>query len=41
MKETSAENVMQTYLSGIFADKGGSIAILSDNEIEFKKHHTQ
>ena len=31
MKEKSAENVVQAYLSGIFAHKGGSIAILSDN----------
>ena len=32
----SAENVVQAYLSDIFAHKGGSIVILSDNEIEFK-----
>ena len=30
------ENVVQTYLSGIFAYKGGSTAILSDNGTEFK-----
>ena len=36
MKEKSAENVMQTYLSGIVSHKGGSVAILSDNEAEFK-----
>ena len=31
MKEMSVENFMQAYLSGIFAHKGGSIAILGDN----------
>ena len=36
MKETSAENVVQAYLSGISAHKGGSISILSDNGREFK-----
>ena len=36
MKEKSAENVVQAYLSGILASKGGSIAILSENETEFK-----
>ena len=35
IKETSAENVVQAYLSGIFAQKGGSIAILSDSGTEF------
>ena len=30
MKEKSAGNVMQSYLSGIFAHKGGSITILSE-----------
>ena len=32
----SALNVIQTYLSGILSHKGGSVAILSDNETEFK-----
>ena len=36
MKETSAKNVVQAYLSGILAHKGRSIAILSDNGTEFK-----
>ena len=36
LKETSTENVVQVYLSGIFAHKGGSIAVLSDNGTEFK-----
>ena len=36
MKEESAENVIQAYLSGILAHKGGSVAILSDNGTEFK-----
>ena len=36
MKEKSAESVMQAYLSGIFAHKGGSIAILISNGTEFK-----
>ena len=36
MKEKSAENVVQPYLSGIFTHKGGSTAILGDNEKEFK-----
>ena len=36
MKEKSAENGVQAYLSGIFAHKGGSIAIFSDNGAEFK-----
>ena len=36
MKEKSAENVGQAYLAGIFAHKGGSIAIISDNGTEFK-----
>ena len=35
-KEKSAENVVQAYQSVIFADKVGSVAILSDNGIEFK-----
>ena len=37
MKEKSAENVVQAYLLGILADKGGSVTILSDNGTEFKK----
>ena len=36
MKEMSAENVKQAYLSGILAHKGGSVAILSDYGTEFK-----
>ena len=36
MKEKSAENVDQAYISGIFAYKGGRIAIFSDNGTEFK-----
>ena len=36
MKETSAENVVQAYLSGILAHKRGSVAILSDNGTELK-----
>ena len=36
MKETSAENVVQAYLSGILAHKGGSVAISSDNGKEFR-----
>ena len=32
----SAENVVQSYLSGILAHKGSSVAILSDNGTEFK-----
>ena len=36
IKEKSAENVMQAYLSGISVHKGGSIAILRDNGTEFK-----
>ena len=35
MKEKTTDNV-QSYLSGIFTHKGGSIAILSDNGTEFK-----
>ena len=41
MEEKSAENVMQAYLSGIFAHKGGSTAILSDDKTELKKYCTQ
>ena len=36
MKEKSADNVGQAYLSGIFTHIGGSIAILSVNGIELK-----
>ena len=35
MKEKSAENVVQTYFSGLLAHKGGSVAILNDNVTEF------
>ena len=38
MKEKSAENVVQAYLSGILAQKGGSVAILNDNGTEFKNN---
>ena len=34
---SSAENVGQAYLSGIFTHKGGIIAILSENGTEIKK----
>ena len=33
----SAENIVQAYLSGIFAHKGGSIAMLSDNGDRIQK----
>ena len=36
MKEKSAETVVEAYLSGILAYKVKSVAILSDNGIEFK-----
>ena len=36
MKEKSAENVIQAYLSGILAHKDGRVAILSDNITELK-----
>ena len=36
MKEMSAENAVQAYLSGLFTHKGGSIAILNVNGTEFK-----
>ena len=36
MKEISAENVVQAYLSGVLSHKGGSVAILSDNGTAFK-----
>ena len=32
----SAENVAQANTSGILACKGGSVAIFSDNDTEFK-----
>ena len=35
MKEKSTENVLQTYLSGILAHKDESVAISSDNGIDF------
>ena len=36
MKEKSAENVVQAYLSGILGYKGRRVAILSNNGIKFK-----
>ena len=36
MKEKSAENVVQAYLSGILSYKGRSVVILSNNCTEFK-----
>ena len=36
LKEKSVENFTQVYLSNIFAHKGDSIAILSDNGTEFQ-----
>ena len=36
MKEKSAENVIQSYLSGILAHKAGTVVILCDNSTEFK-----
>ena len=36
MKETSAENVAQAYLSGMLAHKESNVAIVSDNGTEFK-----
>ena len=41
MKEKSAENSAQAYLSDIFAHIGESIAILSDNRTAFTKHHSK
>ena len=41
MKEKPAENVVQTYMSGIFTHKGGNIAILSDNGGRIQKHQLQ
>ena len=37
-EKSQLKNVVQAYLSSIFAHKGGSIAILSDNRTELKKH---
>ena len=34
-KDKSAENVVQAYLSGILAQKGGSVAILGGNVTEY------
>ena len=36
MKEKSAENIVQAYLSGTLAHNGGSATILSENSTEFK-----
>ena len=36
IKEKSAENAVQAYLSGIIAHEGGSVAFLSDNGTEFE-----
>ena len=36
MKEKSAKHLVQAYLSGTIAHKDGSVAILSDNDTEFK-----
>ena len=36
MKEKPAEYVIQVYLLGILAHKGGSLATLSDNSKELK-----
>ena len=36
MKEKSAENLVQTYLSGVLSQKDGSVSILSDTGTEFK-----
>ena len=36
MKEKSVKNVVPAYLSNILANKGGNIAILSNNRTEFK-----
>ena len=37
IKEKSSEIVVQAYLPGIPAHKGGSVTIVSDNGTEFKK----
>ena len=37
IKEKSAENVVQAHLSGILAQKGRSVAMLSDNGTEYKQ----
>ena len=39
-EKKSAKHFMQAYVSGIFADKGGSIAILSENGTEVKTLHS-
>ena len=36
VKDKSTENVIQAYLSGILTNKGGSVAIFSNNGTEFK-----
>ena len=36
MKERSAENAVQVYLSGILTHKGGNTVILNDKGTEFK-----
>ena len=36
VKEKSAENVIQAYLSALLAHRGGSVAILSHSGTEFK-----
>ena len=36
MKEKYAENLIQVYLAGASAYKGGCVAILSDNGTRFK-----
>ena len=37
MMEKSAENIVQAYLSGMLAHRGGSVAILSDNGTKMTK----
>ena len=41
LKEKSAENLVQAYLSNILAQKSGTVAILSDNGTEFKDRMLQ
>ena len=36
VREKSAENVVQVYLSGTLAHKGGNVVRLSDNSTEFE-----
>ena len=31
MEESSSENIIQAYVSGILAQKGGSVSVLSNN----------